>query len=127
MYRIKTSKTVDEVIAALQAAVEAAGMRVVTHINGQANAARIGKEVPADQILEVFRPDFAIRVWGACKEAGIDIPLRIYAYEEGDGKTIVQCRMPNEVFAPYESPGLMHVAEELEGIFSEILTAVPGE
>ena len=44
MYRIKTSKTVDEAIAALQGGVEAAGMRVVTHINGQANAAKIGKE-----------------------------------------------------------------------------------
>lgn len=127
MYRIKTSKSVDEAIAALQGGVEAAGMRVVTHINGQANAAKIGKEVPADQILEIFRPDFAIRVWSACKEAGIDIPLRIYAFENSDGKAVIMCRMPKEVFAPYESPELMSVAEELEGIFSEILAAVPGE
>lgn len=127
MYRIKTSKSVDEAIAALQCGVEAAGMRVVTHINGQANAAKIGKEVPADQILEIFRPDFAIRVWGACKEAGIDIPLRIYAFEDSDGNSVIQCRMPKEVFAPYESPELMSVAEELEGIFSGILAAVPGE
>ena len=127
MYRIKTSKSVDEAIAALQGGVEAAGMRIVTHINGQANAAKIGKTVPADQILEIFRPDFAIRVWGACKEAGIDIPLRIYAYETADGSSVVQCRMPKEVFAPYNSPELMSVAEELEGIFSQILSAVPGE
>lgn len=127
MYRIKTSKTVDEAIDTLQAGVEAAGMRVVTHINGQANAAKIGKQVPADQILEVFRPDFAIRVWSACKEAGLDIPLRIYAYEDTDGGSVIMCRMPNEVFAPYQSPELMRVAEELEGIFSGILATVPGE
>lgn len=113
----------DETIEKLLAAVEAEGLRVVAHINGQANAAKIGKTVPADQILEIFRPDFAIRVWEACKAAGHDIPLRIHVYEEGNA-TRVACRMPTEVFSPYESTSLMTVAEELDGIFTNILDSV---
>lgn len=119
-----TSLSADEAIEKLLDGVETAGMRVVAHINGQANAAKIGKSVPADQILEIFRPDFAIRVWEACKAAGHDIPLRIHVYEAGQ-ETKVACRMPTEVFAPYSSEALNKVGEELDTIFSQILESVP--
>jgi len=115
----------EETVAKLLGAIEAANMRVVAHINGQANAAKMGKEVPADQILEVFRPDFAIRVWNACKPAGHDIPLRIHVYEEGE-QVKVACRMPSEVFAPFGSPDLDTIGTELDEIFGGILDAVPG-
>ena len=124
MKTFTTPLNTDEAIEKLLAGIEAEGMRVVAHINGQANAAKIGKSVPADQILEIFRPDFAIRVWEACKAAGHDIPLRIHVYEEGD-VTKVACRMPTEVFAPFASDPLMLVGNELDGIFSNILGFVP--
>lgn len=124
MKTFTTPLTVDDAIEKLQSGIESVGMRVVAHINGQANAAKIGKTVPADQILEVFRPDFAIRVWEACKAAGHDIPLRIHVYEN-DSATYVACRMPTEVFAPYSSEPLMTVGAELDSIFTEILSFVP--
>lgn len=119
-----TSLNADQAIEKLLSGVESEGMRVVAQINGQANAAKMGKTVPADQILEIFRPDFAIRVWEACKEAGIDIPIRIHVYEEDD-LTKVTCRMPTEVFSPFVSDPLMLVGKELDGIFSNILGFVP--
>jgi uncharacterized protein (DUF302 family) len=123
MKTFSTSLSVDDAIAKLWSGVEAQNMRVVAHINGQANAAKIGKTVPGDQILEIFRPDFAIRVWEACKPAGHDIPLRIHVYEEA-GETKVSCRMPTEVFEPYSSPGLIEVGTELDAIFNSILETV---
>lgn len=125
MKTFTTPLSADEAIEKLLSAIEAENMRVVAHINGQANAAKIGKTVPADQILEIFRPDYAVRVWEACKAAGYDIPLRIHVYEEGD-VTRVACRMPTEVFSPYASDELMAVGEELDGIFSNILDSVTG-
>ena len=114
----------DDTVAKLLAGIEAENMRVVAHINGQANAAKMGKEVPADQILEVFRPDFAIRVWAACKPAGHDIPLRIHVYEDGDAVKVA-CRLPSEVFAPFGSSDLDAIGAELDGIFNNILGQVP--
>jgi len=124
MKTFSTQLAIDDVMHTLISGIDSVGMRLVAHINGQANAAKIGKTVPADQILEIFRPDFAIRVWEACKAAGHDIPLRIHVYEE-DGVTRVACRMPTEVFAPYASDALMTVSEELDSIFTEILGFVP--
>lgn len=111
------------VVAALRHGVEDQGMRVVAHIDGQANAARMGEAVPADQVLEIFRPDFALRVWAACKPAGIDIPLRIHVYARGDD-TVVSYRKPSEVFSGYNSDALMAVAADLDPIFDAIVAAV---
>ena len=119
-----TSLSADAAVAALRAGIEAQGLRVVAHINGQANAAKLGVSVPADQILEVFRPDFAIRVWKACKPAGIDIPLRIYVYEDAAG-VHVACRLPTTVFGPWQTPVLTAVGEELDPMFLAILDHVP--
>jgi uncharacterized protein (DUF302 family) len=124
MKTFETSMSAVAAVEQLLAGIEAENMRVVAHINGQANAAKMGKEVPADQILEVFRPDFAIRVWNACKPAGHDIPLRIHVYEDGDAVKVA-CRMPSEVFAPFGSDALNEIGAELDGIFSNILQRVP--
>lgn len=124
MKTFATSMSAEAAVTALLGGIEAENMRVVAHINGQANAAKMGKEVPADQILEVFRPDFAIRVWAACKPAGHDIPLRIHVYEDGDAVKVA-CRMPSEVFTPFESEDLMSIGAELDTIFANILATVP--
>ncbi len=114
---------VDKAAVLLQEAVAAYPMGLVAHINGQANCAKKGIAVPADQILEIFRPDFAIRVWKAEKTAGIDIPLRIHLYDQ-DGKTHVMFRTPHKVFAPYNNVELMNIAEELAPSFNTILSAL---
>jgi len=114
--KLDTDKTAQLLIEA----VAAYPMGLVAHINGQANCAKRGIQVPADQILEIFRPDLAVRVWAAEKSAGIDIPLRIHLYQK-DGKTVVTYRTAREVFAPYVNPELERIADELDGIFDQLL------
>jgi uncharacterized protein (DUF302 family) len=120
MIRMQVKLDTDAAAARLIAAIESVPMGLVAHINGQANAAKRGLTVPADQILEVFRPDFAMRVWQAEKQAGIDIPLRIHLYD-AEGRTVVAFRTAREVFAPYANPVLDAIAAELEPIFAGIL------
>jgi len=107
----------------LIAAAAAYPMGLVAHINGQANCAKRGIQVPADQILEIFRPDFAVRVWKAEKQAGFDIPLRIHLYDS-DGKTKVAFRTAQEIFAPYGNQELNRIAGELDEIFDQLLSAL---
>lgn len=113
----------DAAAAKLAEAALVVPMGLVAHINGQANAAKRGIDVPADQILEIFRPDFAIRVWNAHKPAGIDIPLRIHLYDL-DGRTHVAFRTAKEVFAPYANPALDVIAGDIDPIFTGILAAL---
>lgn len=124
MKTLTSSLSAEDTVSRLLTGIETAKLRVVAHINGQANAARIGAQVPADQVIEVFRPDFAMRVWDACKAAGHDIPLRIHVYEERGGVKVA-CRMPSEVFAPFGVDKLDVIGRELDELFAQILNCVP--
>lgn len=123
MIRFAVSLSVDEAVEKLLAAIAAYPMGLVAHANGQANCAKKGMTVPADQVLEVFRPDYAVKVWNANKAAGIDIPLRIHLYEAG-GKTWVAHRTASEVFRPYANMQLDTVGAELDLIFNQLLAAL---
>ncbi len=112
-----------EAIERLMSATAAVPMGLVAHINGQANCAKKGIEVPADQILEIFRPDFAIKVWAADKRAGLDIPVRIHVCEH-EAKTWISCRLPSVVFAPYANSRLDVLGAELDVIFKNILASL---
>ena len=113
----------DTAATKLTEAAQAVPMGVLAHLNGQANCAKKGIEVPADQILEIFRPDFAILVWKAHKQAGIDIPLRIHLYA-AEGKTVVSYRTAEEIFAPYAVPELTAIAADIDRIFTGILATL---
>ncbi|WP_298137296.1 DUF302 domain-containing protein [Acidiferrobacter sp.] len=110
----------DETVERLKAALAAGPLRLVAHINGQANAAKMGLSAECDQILEVFRPDLAVRVWAACKAAGIDIPLRLHIYAT-DNDTMVAYRRPSRVFAPYHHRDLDAMGAELDTLFAQIV------
>ncbi|WP_019626492.1 DUF302 domain-containing protein [Thioalkalivibrio sp. ALJT] len=113
----------ENAVERLKQAIEAQGLKLVSHINGQANAARIGVEVPTDQILEVFHPHYAVRVWQACKPAGIDIPLRIHVSGEGDVLR-VSTRPASAVFAPWGEPDLQAIGAELDPKLQAILDSL---
>jgi uncharacterized protein (DUF302 family) len=113
----------DAAAAKLIEAAQAVPMGVLAHLNGQANCAKKGINVPADQILEIFRPDFAIRVWKAHKPAGIDIPLRIHLVR-AEGGTVVSFPHRRKVFAPYSKPELDAIAADIDTIFSGILATL---
>ena len=123
MIRFSVSLSVDEAAGKLIAAIAAYPMGLVAHANGQANCAKKGITVPADQVLEVFRPDYAVKVWAADKTAGIDIPLRIHLYE-ADGRTWVAYRPAAEVFRPYVNPQLDVLGGELDVIFNQLLATL---
>ncbi len=110
----------DETVERLKVAVAQVPMGLVAHINGQANAAKKGLTVDCDQILEIFRPDFAVRVWAARKEAGLDIPLRLHIYASG-GRTMTAYRRPSQVFARYDHLDLVTLGLELDRIFADIV------
>jgi uncharacterized protein (DUF302 family) len=80
--------------------------------------------VPADQVLEVFRPDYAVKVWAAEKASGIDIPLRIHLYE-ADGRTCVAHRPAIRSFqALRQSRSSMPLGGELDNIFNQLLATL---
>ncbi len=110
-----------KVAEALERAITEEKMGLVCHANAQRGAASRGVTIKGNQVLMVFRPDFAIRLLAADPRAGFEAPIRIYVYENADGTTTVSYLPPSAVFASYRSPEVQKIAGELDPIFRAIV------
>jgi uncharacterized protein (DUF302 family) len=106
---------------ALERAVTEEKMGLVCHANAQRAAAGRGVTIKGNQVLMVFRNDFAVRLLAADPAAGFEAPIRIYVYENADGTATVSYPPPSVVLAPYRHPDVQAVARELDGIFKAIV------
>jgi len=110
-----------KVAEALQQAVAEQKMVLVCHANAQAGAAARGVRIAGNQVLMVFRNDFAVRLLAADAKAGFEAPIRIYLYENPDGTATVSYLPPSSVFAPYGNAEVRKIAAELDPIFKAIV------
>lgn len=110
-----------QVAEALEKAIAEQKMALVCHANAQRGAAARGVSIKGNQVLMVFRNDFAVRLLAAEPAAGFEAPIRIYLYENPDGTATVTYLPPSAVFAPYRHPEVRAVASELEPIFRTIV------
>jgi len=126
MFRVRSRFDPDTTAQRLREAVEREGLWVLAHIDGAANASRQGIQTAAHQIMEVFHPAYAARVWAAKAEAGLSIPVRLHIYEAEDGAVYVDCQRPSALLAPHGLAALDAVGEELDPRFERICQAGGG-
>jgi uncharacterized protein (DUF302 family) len=108
-------------------AIKANKMGVVANACGSCGAKSIGVTIPGNQIIMVFRPDYAVRMLKASVAAGIEAPLRLYLTEQADGKARLTYRLPSHVFGAYEVPALDEMAAELDGMLAKIVKDALGK
>ena len=118
----QTAHSYAVLVERLDAAVKANKMGLVTRASATKGAASLGKTIPGNTVVGVYRPDFAIRMLEASVPAGIEAPIRFYITENADGTATLSYKKPSAVFAPYTDGGdkLTEMAAELDGIFAKI-------
>lgn len=118
---VATSKSFAKLQNALEAAVKDSGMFVVTRACASCGAAKRNINIPGNMVIGVYRNDFAVQMLEASIPAGIEAPIRFYLTESDDGTASLSYRLPSTVFAPYGSPDLDTMAEELDAIWQGIV------
>ncbi len=118
---VKTTKPYAELVAALDAAVEAEGFFVVTRASASVGASRRGVTIPGNMIVGVYRNDYAVRMLAASVPSGIEAPPRFYITETPDGTASLTWRSPSAIFAPYDGgQALKDMAAELDVVWTAI-------
>ncbi len=109
-------------------AVKANKMGLVTRASATLGAKSLGKTIPGNMVVGVYRPDFAVRMLAASVPAGIEAPIRFYITENGDGTATLSYKKPSAVFAPYADGGaaLRELAAELDTLFAKIAREAAG-
>ena len=123
---IATKKSFDQLWASLEAAIKANNMGIVARASASRGAAGRGVNIPGNLVIGVYRNDYAVRMLAASVAAGIEAPLRFYVTEGADGTATLTYRRPSAVFAPYQSPALDEMAQELDRIWEKIAGAATG-
>ncbi|MGB0632179.1 MAG: DUF302 domain-containing protein [Alphaproteobacteria bacterium] len=118
---IETGKSYGDLVKSLNAAVKANKMGLVTRASATVGAKSLGKTIPGNMVVGVYRPDFAIRMLKASVPAGIEAPIRFYITEDpASGKATLTYRTSSSVFNPYKNADLDAMAKELDAIFAKI-------
>jgi len=121
LVKLSTDKTVSEVAAALQAAVQANHFGVMQVHNLKETMAKKGVEFDRDcLIFEVCHPQQAKKVLDENMSISTALPCRISIYEQG-GKTILATLKPTALLAMFNSPQLEGVAQEVEATIVKIM------
>ena len=126
---METPHNYQQLITRLDQAVKDNKMGLVNRASATIGAKKaLGKTIPGNMVVGVYRPDFAVRMLEASIPAGIEAPIRFYVTENADGTATLSYRTPSAVFAPYQdSTGkLKNLAAELDVIFESIARQASG-
>jgi uncharacterized protein (DUF302 family) len=114
-------------IERLEKAIKANKMGLVARASASRGAAKRGLTIPGNEVLMVFRNDYAVRMLEASVAAGFEAPLRLYVVENADHTATIIYRKPSALFAPYHNAEIDKMASELDPIIARIVTDATAE
>jgi len=114
-YIVKTTKSVDQAVAAVEAAAKDHAFGVLHIHNLQQTMKKKGVDLENEcQVLEICNPHKAHAVLSADMSLNMALPCRISVYTE-NGQTKIGMIKPKAMLAAIsDAPELMKVAEEVE-------------
>lgn len=101
--------------------IKSKGMMVVATIDHQNMLSMVGAKIKGSKTIEFGKPDMGKMVFEMNPEAGLEMPAKIYVYENKDGKTIMSYYKSN--YAQY-NPEFSKVDEMMSMMLSEIVNEV---
>ena len=99
-----TAHSVEETIDRLEAVLREKNVHIFAQIDQRAEAEKAGLKMPAMELLIFGNPKAGTPVMIATPEIGIDLPLKVLAWEDREGKVWVGYNAP-EYFAERFSVG----------------------
>lgn len=97
----KSPHSVSETMDRLAAAVESVGATVFARIDHAKGAASIGDELRPTEVMLFGRPRIGTPVIQANQAAGLDLPLRVVAFEDAEGQVYMQWHDPVGIAEEY--------------------------
>lgn len=118
--------SVDETLDRLTGIVEARGAKVFARVDHAAGAATVDVELPGMQMLMFGNPKLGTPVLGLAPTAGIDLPLRVLAWEQNAATFVAYPDMT--AFAPRhglmpDDPAIKPIAAALDGLVGAAVAA----
>jgi uncharacterized protein (DUF302 family) len=102
--RLPSQHSVATTIDRLEALLRERGILVFARIDFSADAARAGLKMPAQQMLIFGNPKAGTPLLLAAPAAGLDLPLKLLAWQASDGRTWAAYNDPQYILQRYQLP-----------------------
>ncbi|MEM9370754.1 MAG: DUF302 domain-containing protein [Pseudomonadota bacterium] len=122
-----SANSVAETIDKLAAAVENAGAKVFARVDHAAGAASIDAELRPTQMLMFGNPKLGTPAMQASQTMGLDLPIRVVAWEDEGGKVFVAYHDPADLAALHGVPADHPVIGKMQGALNKLTGFATGE
>lgn len=117
----KTSPhSVAQTIDNLEAAVEGAGAKVFARIDHAAGAESVDMELRPTQMLMFGNPKLGTPAMQAAQTIGLDLPLRVLAYQAEDGSVVVTYQNPSAMAEAHGAKADAKVFKMMSGALNKL-------
>jgi len=107
----------------LASALGKAGAKVFARIDHCAGAAKVGIDIPANQMLMFGNPTLGTLAIVVAPSIGVDLPLRVSVYEYGAGKVWLTYNDPADAAAVHGMPADHPVIKKMQGALAKLANA----
>lgn len=121
-----STRGVKESIDALAAAVEAAGAKVVARVDHAAGAKVAGAEMKPSEVLIFGNPKLGTPLMQANPRAGLDLPMKVLAYEDAKGKVWIVTTRAAALRSRYGIKGKDDIITAMTGALDKLTDAAAG-
>lgn len=126
LIRVESAHDVKTTIDRLEAAVDGAGAKVFARIDHAGGAASVGMELAPATALIFGNPKLGTPAIQGAATMGLDLPLRVLAYEDG-GKTWLVYHDPAKVAALHGLPAGHPVIGKMSGALAKLTGKAAGQ
>jgi len=110
---VVASGTFDQTVDKVKKLVAKEGMMVMGEINQGKMLSMIGLELNAITFL-IGNPTVGNKLLSADPAAGLVVPIRLYVFENKEGKTIISYYKPSELLAQYHNCKIDMIGKKLD-------------
>jgi uncharacterized protein (DUF302 family) len=112
--------SVAETIDRLAAAVEGAGAKVFARVDHAAGAASVDMELRPTQMLMFGNPKLGTPAMLASQTIGLDLPLRVLAYQAEDGSVVLSYQNPADIAKAHGAEADLEVFAKMTGALNKL-------
>ena len=121
-----STRSVKDSIEVLAQAVEAAGAKVIARVDHAAGAKVVGAEMKPSEVLIFGNPKLGTPLMLANPRAGLDLPMKVLAYEDAAGKVWLVTTRPATLKARYNIKGRDDVIAAMTTALDKLTGAAAG-
>lgn len=110
---VPSQHSFDQTVGALKTAVGQGGMMVMATVDQGNMLSMTGLRLKANLFL-IGNPTVGKKLFEQNHAVGLYVPLRVFVYEDKDGKTYVSYDRPSELLAQLNNPEINQTAQMLD-------------